>query len=127
VPPLLPPLLLALPTPHQRHQARQVHHAEQLSSSLPRLPSKRTATTINSFDRHLVDDGVDEHHRVSLVSYGDGLVPGASFSAPALIREVPEHLESSPLCPRHPKHAGGGAQWCPYHGRAKVRNMMLGL
>ena len=29
---------------------------------------------------------------------------------------VPEHLPSSPLCPRHPKHKSGGTGICPYHG-----------
>ena len=30
---------------------------------------------------------------------------------------VPEHLPSSPLCPRHPKHKSGGRGICVYHGR----------
>lgn len=33
---------------------------------------------------------------------------------------VPEHLPSSPLCPRHPKHKSGGKGVCVYHGRNKV-------
>ncbi|KAL8963380.1 MAG: hypothetical protein Q9193_000353 [Seirophora villosa] len=32
---------------------------------------------------------------------------------------VPEHLPSSPLCPRHPKHRSGGKGVCVYHGRNK--------
>ncbi|KAI4156353.1 MAG: hypothetical protein LQ340_000340 [Diploschistes diacapsis] len=30
---------------------------------------------------------------------------------------VPEHLPTSPLCPRHPKHKSKGTGVCPYHGR----------
>jgi hypothetical protein len=30
-------------------------------------------------------------------------------------REIPEHLSSSPLCPRHPKHPSKGTGYCPYH------------
>ena len=28
---------------------------------------------------------------------------------------IPEHLPSSPLCPRNPKHPSGGTGFCPYH------------
>lgn len=31
--------------------------------------------------------------------------------------DVPDHLPSSPLCPRHPKHVSGGKGICVYHGR----------
>ncbi|KAL8686718.1 MAG: hypothetical protein Q9218_006912 [Villophora microphyllina] len=34
---------------------------------------------------------------------------------------VPEHLPSSPLCPRNPKHKSGGKGVCVYHGRNKTR------
>ena len=30
---------------------------------------------------------------------------------------VPEHLPTSPLCPRHPKHKSRGTGICPYHGK----------
>lgn len=30
---------------------------------------------------------------------------------------VPDHLPSSPLCPKHPKHKSGGKGICIYHGR----------
>lgn len=30
---------------------------------------------------------------------------------------VPDHLPSSPLCPKHPKHKSGGKGICVYHGR----------
>jgi hypothetical protein len=33
---------------------------------------------------------------------------------------VPDHLPSSPLCPRNPKHPSGGKGICVYHGRKKV-------
>ena len=29
---------------------------------------------------------------------------------------IPEHLPTSPLCPRHPKHRSGGKGVCVYHG-----------
>jgi hypothetical protein len=29
--------------------------------------------------------------------------------------DVPEHLSSSPLCPRHPRHPSKGTSYCPYH------------
>lgn len=34
---------------------------------------------------------------------------------------VPEHLPTSPLCPRHPKHRSGGTQICWMHGQNKNR------
>ena len=33
--------------------------------------------------------------------------------------DVPAHLPNSPLCPLHPKHAGGPKSLCPMHGRAR--------
>ena len=33
---------------------------------------------------------------------------------------VPEHLPSSPICPKNPKHSSGGTGVCPYHGRQKM-------
>lgn len=33
---------------------------------------------------------------------------------------VPEHLPSSPLCPKNPKHPSGGKGICVYHGRNKT-------
>ncbi|CZS92254.1 uncharacterized protein RAG0_02719 [Rhynchosporium agropyri] len=30
---------------------------------------------------------------------------------------IPEHLPSSPLCPKNPMHQSGGTGTCPYHGR----------
>ncbi|KAL8758092.1 MAG: hypothetical protein Q9184_004036 [Pyrenodesmia sp. 2 TL-2023] len=33
---------------------------------------------------------------------------------------VPDHLPSSPLCPKHPKHKSGGKGVCVYHGRNKT-------
>jgi len=30
---------------------------------------------------------------------------------------VPDHLPSSPLCPKHPRHKSGGKGVCVYHGR----------
>ncbi|MCJ1255525.1 hypothetical protein MMC24_003341 [Lignoscripta atroalba] len=33
---------------------------------------------------------------------------------------VPEHLPSSPLCPKNPKHPSGGTGICVYHGRNRT-------
>ncbi|GAB7340036.1 hypothetical protein MBLNU457_6537t2 [Dothideomycetes sp. NU457] len=33
--------------------------------------------------------------------------------------DIPAHLPNSPLCPLHPKHAGGPKPLCPMHGRAR--------
>ena len=30
---------------------------------------------------------------------------------------IPDHLPSSPMCPKHPKHKSGGKGTCVYHGR----------
>ena len=35
---------------------------------------------------------------------------------------VPEHLPSSPLCPKHPKHKSGGKGICIYHGRNRKKD-----
>ncbi|RDW92118.1 hypothetical protein BP5796_01512 [Coleophoma crateriformis] len=33
---------------------------------------------------------------------------------------IPEHLETSPMCPANPFHESGGAGICPYHGRRRI-------
>lgn len=38
--------------------------------------------------------------------------------------DVPEHLPSSPLCPAHRKHTGGGNGVCVYHGRRRGGSML---
>jgi hypothetical protein len=35
---------------------------------------------------------------------------------------IPEHLPTSPLCPRNPKHKSGGRGVCVYHGRGEDNN-----
>lgn len=40
---------------------------------------------------------------------------------------MPEHLPSSPLCPRNPKHKSGGTGVCAYHGRRRsAKTRMVG-
>lgn len=34
--------------------------------------------------------------------------------------DIPDHLPTSPLCPRHPKHKSGGKGVCPMHGQAET-------
>ena len=41
----------------------------------------------------------------------------AEDSATSFELNVPDHLPSSPLCPKHPKHKSGGKGICVYHGR----------
>ena len=33
------------------------------------------------------------------------------------LQDIPDHLPSSPLCPKNPKHTSGGTGTCPMHGR----------
>jgi len=33
---------------------------------------------------------------------------------------IPEHLPTSPICPKSPKHSSGGTGVCPYHGRPHI-------
>ena len=42
------------------------------------------------------------------------LMPPTTFEL-----NLPEHLPSSPLCPKNPKHQSGGTGVCVYHGRRK--------
>lgn len=37
---------------------------------------------------------------------------------------IPEHLPSSPLCPKNPKHKSGGKGTCVYHGKRKSKSMI---
>ena len=39
---------------------------------------------------------------------------------------IPEHLPSSPICPKYPKHPSGGTGICPYHGRQRIINESRG-
>lgn len=47
-------------------------------------------------------------------SYGDLEIGQFEFN-------TPEHLPSSPLCPKNPKHKSGGTGICVYHGRGSKR------
>ncbi|KAI4125371.1 MAG: hypothetical protein LQ338_004294 [Usnochroma carphineum] len=47
-------------------------------------------------------------------------VDEANYERAIFELNVPEHLPSSPLCPRHPKHRSGGKGVCVYHGRNRV-------
>ena len=44
-------------------------------------------------------------------------VPTGSEETTEQYLDVPEHLPSSPLCPRNPKHRSKGTGLCPYHGQ----------
>ena len=46
--------------------------------------------------------------------------PGEGFDP-----NVPDHLPSSPLCPRHPKHPSGGTGNCFMHGRNRTVSEIL--
>ncbi|CZR62381.1 uncharacterized protein PAC_12278 [Phialocephala subalpina] len=60
---------------------------------------------------------------------GGNKTPIQSEKYPALARALspsafelslpPEHLPSSPLCPKNPMHSSGGKGICPFHGRRK--------
>ncbi|KAL9009664.1 MAG: hypothetical protein Q9173_005326 [Seirophora scorigena] len=71
--------------------------------SIPRSPGTRTARGEMNVDWFRIKVGVDE-----VMEERD------KFEL-----NVPEHLPSSPLCPRHPKHRSGGKGVCVYHGRNK--------
>ncbi|KAL8813852.1 MAG: hypothetical protein Q9223_006882 [Gallowayella weberi] len=78
------------------------------SPAPPRSPGAR-------MHRDNDDDGEDVNwfrHRVALGEVED--------ERPTFELNVPEHLPSSPLCPRHPKHKSGGKGICVYHGRNKT-------
>ena len=46
-------------------------------------------------------------------------LPPALMSPKTFELNLPEHLPSSPLCPKSPKHKSGGTGICVYHGRKK--------
>ncbi|KAE9363510.1 hypothetical protein N431DRAFT_474532 [Stipitochalara longipes BDJ] len=49
-----------------------------------------------------------------------GRAPPANLMSPTLFEfNLPEHLPSSPLCPKNPKHRSGRTGTCVYHGRRK--------
>jgi hypothetical protein len=73
------------------------------------------------------DADIDDEGRLNGMMVGNGFTPRVNSLAVGRVGDVPEHLESSPLCPRHPKHVSGGVGWCPYHGRTIVRIPTLPL
>jgi hypothetical protein len=73
------------------------------------------------------DADIDGEGRLNGMMVGNGFAPRVNSLAVRRVGDVPEHLESSPLCPRHPKHVSGGVGWCPYHGRTIVRIPTLPL
>ncbi|KAI4213608.1 MAG: hypothetical protein LQ351_003832 [Letrouitia transgressa] len=84
-------------------QMRPTANSSNNVAKPPRSPSVRIQMSdedINWFRvRVALEKGQDEKERFEL--------------------NVPEHLPSSPLCPRHPKHKSGGKGVCVYHGRNK--------
>ena len=68
-------------------------------------------TTIKPFEQRRPSDW----YRVALdtIDSGEGAPKGD------LDYSIPEHLPSSPLCPKHPKNSSRGLGTCPYHGRNK--------
>ena len=44
----------------------------------------------------------------------------AGLSREQFTLSVPEHLPSSPMCPKHPKNKSGGKGVCVYHGRNPI-------
>ncbi|PMD47399.1 hypothetical protein L207DRAFT_560909 [Hyaloscypha variabilis F] len=49
-----------------------------------------------------------------------GRGPPADLMSPTMFElNLPEHLPSSPLCPKNPKHDSGGTGICVYHGRRR--------
>lgn len=61
------------------------------------------------------DDDVDGNWFRHKVALGEAEDERRTFEL-----NMPEHLPSSPLCPRHPKHKSGGKGVCVYHGRNKT-------
>lgn len=44
-------------------------------------------------------------------------LPLVEASEPDKYFDIPEHLPTSPLCPKHPKHKSKGTGVCPFHGK----------
>ncbi|KAI4101492.1 MAG: hypothetical protein L6R37_004901 [Teloschistes peruensis] len=89
---------------------RQLHYARPTT---PRSPSARPQP-----HRSGNDDEDIEWFRVKVAIDEQQADEGARERAFEL--NVPEHLPSSPLCPRNPKHRSGGKGMCVYHGRNKT-------
>ncbi|KAL8831023.1 MAG: hypothetical protein Q9170_005473 [Blastenia crenularia] len=72
----------------------------------PRSPGARLRRNVSDNDwfrvRVAMDEAKEENARFEL--------------------NAPEHLPSSPLCPKHPKHKSGGKGVCVYHGRNKTES-----
>lgn len=41
---------------------------------------------------------------------------GGYFEDAVVESNIPDHFQTSPLCPLNPKHKFGGGNWCPLHG-----------
>ena len=82
--------------PDDENSTPSLEQAESLSSP-PRMKRKKTAV-LDWYSAKLMAD----EERDSMTNFE---------------LNVPDHLPSSPLCPKHPKHKSGGRGICVYHGR----------
>ncbi|KAL8710793.1 MAG: hypothetical protein Q9225_007225 [Loekoesia sp. 1 TL-2023] len=89
------------PLPHRQRDLTMPHNRAATS---PRSPGARLQRDDDDNDwfrvKVAIEEAEDERDRFEL--------------------NVPEHLPSSPLCPRHPKHKSGGKGVCVYHGRNRT-------
>jgi hypothetical protein len=53
------------------------------------------------------------------------LMTSTILQAPSFELDMPEHLPSSPLCPKNPKHRSGGQGICAYHERKRSDSIVF--
>ena len=89
------------PLPHRQRDLTLPRDRPAMAPRSPGARLQRSDEDVNWFRVKVVaQEAEDDRHRFEL--------------------NVPEHLPSSPLCPRNPKHKSGGKGVCVYHGRNKT-------
>jgi len=94
--PVIKPLMPNPPTPYYTYQ--------------PNRNPERRGQRVS--DQDMDQQGIDQI--MSEPEVDQGATRSRVFSL-----DIPAHLPNSPLCPLHPKHAGGPKPLCPMHGRAR--------
>lgn len=107
----------AVDTPTTEHPQNQREHAPAASSSGRPGRAKATGGGTEWYETQLARvDAANESASLSTTMSGPARAD-RDKDKEVVDLNVPEHLPTSPLCPRHRKHKGGGTGACWMHGR----------
>lgn len=70
--------------------------------------------------RHPLSAPATPFHRPEETWFRVSFVPEIPQSGKEFVSQIPDHLPTSPICPKHPKNKSQGRGRCPIHGRNRT-------